>query len=257
MIVAALAIIAFLLAYLRGSDDIWQSTLLNLATELLGVVLVFFLVQYLFRIDELDTNNRINLLLDKLENKEPAKASEFFHPQPEVDELIRKSKLIKVLGVTLTVFIDKGMGAFRDALKSGADVRIILIDGSEESFKSSANRSENNSTSYYEKKHATTLDNLDYLLKYTESLEEGKGNLEIRMVNYPPTVGIEVFDIQNGLPDSGSLKVEIYPQHTGWDKPPIFTVDKKNDPEWFQYFNKQFDSIWNRAGKYPIKKEEE
>jgi hypothetical protein len=46
-IVASLAVIFWILAYFRA-NDILQATLLNLATELIGVVFIFFIVNYLF-----------------------------------------------------------------------------------------------------------------------------------------------------------------------------------------------------------------
>ena len=93
------------------------------------------------------------------------------------------------------------------------------------------------------------MDNLDYLVKFTNSLENG-GSIEVKQIKYPPTVGIEVFDCQMGDSNAGSIKVEIYTQHTGWDRPPIVTVDKQLDKEWFNYFNNQFDAIWERGAIY-------
>lgn len=249
VVVLALAIIAFLGAVLSEGNNILHSTLINLATELFGVVLVFFLVQYLFKVDEVDTNERIEKLLNKLENETVVEASNFFHSQPNMDDYILSANTIKIVGVTLTVCIDKGMGVFKQAIKNGASVKIVLIDGSEESLSASALRSETNSTSYYRKKHAATTDNLDYLLKYVDSLEvSNKGKIEIKTISYPSIVGIEVFVNENTK--LGKAKIEIYAQYTGWEKPPIFTVDKYTDKEWFKYFEDQFDEIWTRAKPY-------
>jgi len=190
---------------------------------------------------------RIDKLLETLEERDTVKAEDFFHPQPHMDELIERSKETKIAGVTLTVCIDKGMGAFRTSLQNGAIIKLILIDGSEESFHACSVRSDTNSISYFRKKHATTMDNIDYLMKYSNR-PEIKGRVLVRRIPYPPTTGIEIFKDD----EKSSIKVEIYPQHTGWDRPPIFTVDSKKDENWFVYFENQFDAIWNRGTDYIV-----
>lgn len=254
-VILTLAIIAFLLAYFRNQENIWQATLLNLATELLGVVLVFFFVQYLFRVDdELNTNERIKKLLTKLENVDKPLASDFFHEQPETDNLIRNSQNIKILGVTLTVCIVKGINAFREAIENGASVKILLLKNSPEAFKVAANRSETYSTAYFEKKHATTLDSINSLLKLAVS-SQTKGNMEVRMINFPPNCGIEIFENNRKNSAEDKIKVEIYSHFSTWDTAPIFTVEKEQDKKWYHHFEAQFDKIWERAEKYEIPKQ--
>lgn len=258
VIIASLAIIAWIFAYHRTQADIWQATWVNISTELLGVVLVFFLVNYIFQLDELDTRQKINELIQKLENKNEVRSDDFFHNQPDMEPYIRDYKNIDIAGVTLTVFVDRGLGSLRTAIANGANVRILLIEKSPEAYKACAMRSETGSTSYYETKHANTIDNLNYLLKYTANLESPqKGKLEIGFLKYPPTIGIERFDTKRTNTSDGKIKVEIYPQHTGWDKPPIFTVDKVKDSEWYKYFENQFNEMWKRSEKYSFDSEKQ
>jgi hypothetical protein len=252
-IIAALSVITWLIGYYHKEQDVYQSTLINLATELLGAVLVFFLVNFFFQVDEIDTNQRIEKLLNKLEKEDQTLAQNFFINQPDMEKFILNSKQIDICGVALTVFVDKGLGALRKAIQSGAKIRIMLIEKSDYTYNAAALRSETGKTSYYEKKHASTFDNLDYLHKYTASLtNKEKGSIEVGLLKYPPSFGIEIFQNLDNNPNSGKLKIEIYAHHTGWDKPPIFMLDKISDDEWFKYFVNQFEVMWERSEKYTI-----
>lgn len=252
LIIAVIALFAWREAYKIVTPDIWQATWLNLATELIGVVLVFFLVQFLFKIDEFDTNQRIEKLLNKLEEKDKkVEAKNFFHPQPNMDEYIREAKKIDVCGVTLTVFINKSIGEFREAVKNGARIRILVIKKSPEVFKAATVRSVSSSIEYYEKRLESSLVDLENLIKYTQSLSnKEKGSFEVRLMNFTPLFGLEIFDTTNGNKALGKAKIEIYPHHISHLKPPIFTIHKDIDPEWYEYFQNQYEELWKRSEKF-------
>jgi len=254
IIVAALAVIVWLFALGFDKEDIWYSTWLNLSTELLGVVLVFFLVHYAFQVEEMNTSKRIDLLLQKLENEKPVEAAKFFHPQPDLEGYIKEAKQIDICGVTLGVFMEKNFGALRTAVYNGAQIRLMLIERSADVYKMCALRSETYSASYFEKKHASTFENLDYLLKYAASLtHDGKGFLQVGLLKFPPTCGVEVFDFMGGDEKKGKLKIEIYTPNVGRVKQsPIFTLDKRTDADWVGYFQNHFDSMWARSEKYVL-----
>lgn len=238
-----------LLSLLSTQDGFLRPAFLNLATELLGVVVVFFLVNRLFQIEEMDINERVGRLLEKLELESTVEADDFFHKAHDLGEYISKSKVVKIVGVTLTVCMEKNCGEFKQAIRQGASIRVVLIDGKEESLRASARRSETDSISYFKKRHAATLENINYLLKFANSLEEDlKGSFEVKTLTFPSTSGIEVF--VNEEIDFGRIKVEIYPQFQGWENPPIFTVDKYSDANWFEHFDGQFEAIWERALPY-------
>lgn len=252
LFIAAVAIIIWLFAYFGVGPKIFQDTNLNLATELIGAVVVFLLVQYLFKIDELDTNQRIEKLLNKLEEKDKkVEAKNFFHPQPNMDEYIREAKKIDVCGVTLTVFINKSIGEFREAVKNGARIRILVIKKSPEVFKAATVRSVSSSIEYYEKRLESSLVDLENLIKYTQSLSnKEKGSFEVRLMNFTPLFGLEIFDTTNGNKALGKAKIEIYPHHISHLKPPIFTIHKDIDPEWYEYFQNQYEELWKRSEKF-------
>ena len=71
-------------------------------------------------------------------------------------------------------------------------------------------------------------------------------------MKYPPSFGIEIFQDLDNNPNAGKVKIEIYAHHAGWDKPPIFMLDKISDEEWFKYFVEQFEVMWERSEKYTI-----
>ena len=181
-------------------------------------------------------------------------ASSFFVPLPDVDEFINQAKVMDICGVTLAVFIEKGLGGLRKAIENGANVRILLIEDKYETQQFAAARSEFNEPEYYKKKLALTLNNLNLLLKLSNSNAASLGRLQVKTLSYPPSFGIEVFDTINNNPEDGIIKIEMYSHHSGWGEPPIFLLNKLNDSKWYSYFRNQFEEMWKRGGNYDWKK---
>lgn len=246
-IVASLAVILWLLAYFT-SNNIFQATTLNLATELLGVVFIFFIVNYLFSLDDWDTSERINRLLDELENKRTLKAEDFFVKRPPIDNLIKESKFIDLCGVALGTTIDSHLSPLRDAIRQGAKVRVLIMEKREETLKVAASRSESDDGKYYEKKLEATINNLEFLHTNSSSASpEFKGDIKVGFLSYPPSFGTKVF--RKNDQDSVCI-IEIFTHHVGWGEPPNFILDSNIDKEWFAYFQSQFEAMWKNSKKY-------
>ena len=250
-IVASLSLILWILAYFR-SNDVFQATLLNLATELLGVVFIFFIVNYLFSMDDWDTGERIEKLLFKLENENKTNSKNFFLIKPPIDHLIKECKSIDLCGVALTSTIDTHLSLIRDSIREGSNVRVLVMDKNEDTLKIAANRSELNDKIYYEKKLESTSNNLEFLYSNSVSAsKEYKGQLKIGFLSFPPSFGIKIFEKNN---EEGVSIIELYAHHVGWGEPPIFSLDSKIDTEWYKYFKDQFEAMWKKSKKYKFDK---
>lgn len=70
------------------------------------------------------------------------------------------------------------------------------------------------------------------------------GSLEVKTVNYLPPYTIVAIDPE--LPQ-GLMFVRLLPFRTANDNRPVFKLTRKDDPEWFEYFVKQFLSVWEAA----------
>jgi len=247
-IVASLAIILWLLA-LYSADGIFQSTSLNLATELLGVVFIFFVVNYLFSIDEWDTNERIDRLLSKLEGEKVLKAEDFFESKPSaIDELIKESKYIDLCGVALGTTIDSHLSLLRDSIRDGANIRILIMENSESSLMFAAGRSESDDSKFYENKLKQTVHNLEFIHGHSKpDYPDSTGTLEVGFLPYPPSFAIKMFRKSS---DDGVCHIEIFAHHVGWGEPPHFVLQDDVDEKWFKYFRNQFEAMWENSKKH-------
>lgn len=246
-IVASLAVIIWLSAYFT-SNSLFQATLLNLATELLGVVFIFFIVNYLFSLDDWDTNERIERLLDRLENDRKIRAKDFFVRKPSIEKLIKESKFIDLCGVALGTTIDSHLSLIRDSIRQGANVRILIMEHRDDTLEIAARRSESDDREYYEKKLEATIRNLEFLQSNSSSVsQEYKGVLEVGFLSYPPSFGTKLFRKNS---EEGICFIEIFTHHVGWGEPPNFVLESDIDKEWYAYFQNQFEAMWQYSKKH-------
>ena len=250
-VITMFSAIMWMLAYFKYNGII-QATLLNLSTELLGVVLIFFIVNYLFTMDEWDTSERIGKLLDKLENEKKANSNDFFIKKPSNDEFIEKFQTVDLCGVTLASTIDVNLDMFRDSIRNGSNLRILVMELNDDTLKAASNRSEQDDKQYYKKKLESTILNINYLNNNSHSASSDfKGTIQVGFLPYPPSFGIKIF--KNN--EDGVCIVEQFSHHVDWGNPPIFLLDYNNDSEWFNYFQNQFDAMWDYSKKYNFSKE--
>lgn len=231
--------------------ETWQALFLNLASEFFGVVLIFLLVNVLFFIDDWDLSEKVSQLIYKLSNPS---ASDFFRNPPDVAELqqyIQFAKRVDLLGVTLTVTLNRNFSALRHKLLDGTDIRIIIIYPNVQTLKAAAERSESGSVDYYRRRLEASLNDIEYLYTnwqdYKRTTPEKIGTLEVRLLPYTPSFGILNFTSANN--DAIAI-VEMYPHHKGYDLPPNFYLSKEKDPDWYNYFTIQFEEMWKRTSPW-------
>ncbi len=245
-----MALAAVILGFIAFSqtDTTWQSLLLNLSTELLGVVLVFLLVNVVFLIGDWDLSDQVAELVQKLKNPS---ARDFFRKAPSPEDLqgyIQKAKSIDLCGVTLTATINRTFSDLRQRLFDGADIRIMIISPNIETLQGAAKRSESGSVEYYQNRLEASLTEIEYLHKnwqdYNRTHKTKAGKLTIGLLPYTPSFGLLSFQ---SVTNARVLIVEMYPHHKGYDAPPHFFLTPENDGAWFDYFSTQFEEMWKKT----------
>ena len=126
-------IFALIGIYIIDPESIFQSMLIGLATELLGVVLIFFLVDRLFAIEDVQYMERIEKLLERIASKHSDKglADRFLKSEftPEVfHDQLSKSTEAFFWGVTLTRSIPILEHAIEQGLKNNSHIKFLLIE---------------------------------------------------------------------------------------------------------------------------------
>ena len=245
MILAFIAIILALLAF-RRSGDAWQSILLNLSTELLGVVFVFLLVNYFFMVDEWSLADRVQQLISQLDFMQTPSVSQVFQEMPTLDAYFDSAKSIDLLGTTLTSTINRHFSKLRELLNNGSQIRTILIDPNSYAIEMASIRSDTNAKAYYQSQLLSAFRDIEYLQSSMDGyVEDSKldGGFSARVIPYAPSFSI--IGVNSSEPD-GIIIVELY-AHKKISKSVIFVLSPNRDKEWYKYFLDQFEMMWQDA----------
>lgn len=223
----------------------WQAFLLNVSTELIGALIVFFFFNLFFFLDDWDLSERVQNLLNRLERERP-KSEKFFQKMPDIGAQIQEADGIDLCGVSLTSTISRQFTLLRDGLAEGKPVRILIIDPRTAAVEMANARSESQDIEYYKKRLDATLSDIGYLReKWDGFVEQGNtGLFQVRLMSYAPSFGMHIF---HRARSKGQMNIEIYPHHGGYGAPAIFTLNELEDSVWFQYYLNQFEEMWSYA----------
>lgn len=253
LIVLSLAVILVLAGIFFTNSPDWKSVWINLGTGLLGVVVLFFLVQRFFLADEWGLSDRIEQLVRQLELSERPSARDFFIKAPILDPYVRSATHIDLCGVTLTSTINKQFPNLRERIRQGATLRLLIVDPNSLGLEMSALRSEvPDDVEYYTKRLEATLKDISYLDRGGFGFEQQelqrdrqrKDDFSVRLLPYAPSFGIYRFESATGKND---IFVELYTHGSGYGTPPIFSLTPDRDGVWYDYFTRQFNDMWQQA----------
>jgi hypothetical protein len=244
LVVAGIAIITALVGinYCQGS---LQSVLLSLSTELLGVVLIFFLVNRLFLLEDWNVSERIDRLIAILKPAPDAEAIlKDRRASADLAERASQAKEIWVCGYSLIALTNTCEGFFVRRLADGCDLRFLLLDP------------ECDATHMLDglitpRPGELAGDIRSVLARLgrvrTSASSPTRGQLEIRLLQRAPTFSLIAVD--PGQP-SGWVHVEPYPSYHGVPLDvgrPHFVLTESRG-RWYRFFCDQFQRLWNDPG---------
>ncbi len=244
VIVALAAVILAGFAFSRDADA-WQSVLLNLSTELLGVVLVFFLVNYLFMIDDWNLSERVMQLLESFDRAERPSLEKVFFPsftdkiRTELNQQLQDAEDILLLGVSFGKTLDQHYRLLERKLQAGHRIRVVTVNPDSPACAMTAARQYREINADF---WATRVKNetLGILTKLTAS---SSGNLEIRLIDFPLANG----GIYTNPESSGGVFfVWYYGYKTTEGNRPKFVV-RPSDGYWYRHYQEELQQIWNSA----------
>ena len=233
-------VIAILLSYVafNRTTDTWQAMLLNLATELLGVVFVFFLVNYFFLIDDWSLSEQVQALIARLSMNQTPSARDFFLAEPHLsDQDFAAAQTIYLSGFTLYRTTREYISVLTERLQDGAQLRVMVVDlDSEGMIEQIVAMSLASSPDQWRSTIRTTQNFLNAAAQNPENL----GQIEVGYLPFAPSFGLQLFD-----PDEpqGYGYVEIY-HHKTVERNATFRLSAADDPEWYSFFRQQYDLLW-------------
>lgn len=253
-IVGALGIILVLISLVFKWQDPWQAIWINLGTGLLGVGILFFLVDRFFLADEWGLSDRIDQLIRRLEVPDRPSAEAFFTEFPDLTEYVKTAMEIDLCGVTLTATITRNFFAFRERLLSGASMRLLIAEPDSHALETIALRSETPANvDLFAQRLASTFKDIENLFQISpDDLQDKRGrpariNLSVRLLPYAPSFYVLRCKAGN---DDQKIVVAIYPNGGGYETLPVFILNPELDKRWYDYFAQQFEQMWNGAKEW-------
>ena len=238
------AIVISIVAAIYGSFKGDQGLILTAIATTLGI-LAYSLIRDRLHRDALV--KQIDELKMRLPDRPSAMA--FFQKSREIRPYLQKALQIDMCGVTLTSTLNKEYGTLTERLQAGAKIRIMIIDPDSLAIEMTAQRTANPKDLEY---HRTRLDSslreLAYIYKRMSDMKPSKGaklgSLSVKLIPYAPSFGILSMDAKQ---KEGISFIEIYPHKFGYMAPVMFGLTPERDQDWYDYFTKQFEVMWDSA----------
>lgn len=153
---------------------------------------------------------------------------------PEVEEFTSKASEIYILGISAHSVIHKYLGLFRDKVKNGCKIRIILLNPSSDSI-------EIHKSQYG---FSTALKDINATLEVLPNLLEipnAKGSCEVRFSGV--LIPFSMFGVAT-VNKNGSLIVEYHSYKRTFGEYPHVLLTSKDSSDWFRFYQDQFESVW-------------
>jgi len=174
-------------------------------------------------------------------------ASSFLSTRPYLPKhLLESAHTIYLSGFTLARTTREHLRFLELCLKTGGDVRVIILEATVSLLDECVKRSEGRSTPEHWRKR---LDSTESLLDVVATAPEVRGALSLGHLPYLPSYGIIMVDPDT---DHGVILIELY-HHRSSEDNPTFELRAGRDGEWYKFFRRQFDLMWEscRIEKLP------
>ncbi len=157
-----------------------------------------------------------------------------------LEERLQFSKEVIFTGGSLFRISTEYLGFLEQKAQENCKLKFLLVEPQSESSRLVAQYVvyEINEPIAYDEQIKNSLKNLGKLQKKYENL------VEIRVSQCVPPFGLLITD---SIKDHGIVQVEIYTLAVPTRNRPEFTLLKRRDPYWHNFFLSQFEQMWNRA----------
>lgn len=154
---------------------------------------------------------------------------------PTITNHAQHASEINLLAIHAVSAVAPYIGFYEDKLKEGCTIRIILLDPHSPSLQ----------TLNLQTKTVITKHQIESSLSLLKGLVEQsgkKGKCEVRLLNVFLPFSIFGVDLHK---ESGSMAVEFRSYKVSLDERPHIYLTKAENPEWFNYYKKQFEQAWS------------
>lgn len=168
------------------------------------------------------------------------------------DEITKKqlsgSKEIKLGAVTLFRFLPNIRPSIEEALRKGGCLKILIVDPDGIAINTLGIRSPSKTPVEVERKRI--LDTISIVRHLQEEFPQS--DIELRAIDYIPSHSVTILEPFN-KGKSRFCYVRLYPFKATSVNAPAVIIDSDDNRVYFDYFNSQFDRMWETARRIPLK----
>lgn len=165
------------------------------------------------------------------------------NPDINIQDYLKNSDKIKLLGISLFRFLPNYHDDIEFTLRRGGALSIVLVNPENDAIMELINhRSPSNTPAETQKNRI--IETVLFLERWKERLPNAK--IEYKLIDYLPPYSITVLE--------GDLKnvntycyAKLFPFRSASLKAPTIIPDAKDNHEVYNFFNRQFDEMWDAA----------
>lgn len=161
-----------------------------------------------------------------------------------IEEKLQVAKSAYFCGYSLDRLVSESEKIIHDCLKNGCETRFLIVSPNGE-----GNKLMKKCTKF------RPIHQVQFTINGLKRIKDDltrKGfspNLQIRYIDWIPSCALYIVNEKEGI--NNIMQVEIYPPcfDTTAGIRPVFSLseNKNNESEWYNFFSKQFDSLWNQG----------
>jgi len=248
LLLATVAVILALVAvnYYHESQPL-QALLINLSTELAGVVLIFLVVNRLFMLDrDRELTEQMARLRDDIRMMfSPFASRDDVNEEFGLGDLLLRAKTVDLVGYNLANLL----GGFREqlaqAIQRETDVRVLLVNASSSAGELICDAKDDQERFLIAAKRGRRY--LSEIWDLSREKDDVRGTLTVKLTSWVPSCHMIMVD---GKQQAGIAKVGINPLsfRVGLPKRLSLILRKERHPQEFDYFESQFGLLWDDPG---------
>jgi hypothetical protein len=228
----------------------YSSILLNISANLLGVVLLFFLIDRFFHLEDQEIADNVSALERRIENlsNRLERNTSFLKGSDDrntslIMSLIPDAKDVRLVGYSLenllTAEFIENLVIFA---RNGGNLKVVIIDPRSQAAELVISNSSQDPI-------RNDINQTIKLLRQTHqrSISNTSGQIEVRIINWLPSCSMVIID-PNSPRDYLQVSINCLSYRSTPKMRPHFILTKSgNEQRWYQEYLNQFDDLWKES----------
>lgn len=190
-------------------------------------------------------NNKLQETMDdlKLQLEQPAYISDLIlQGYPDFASQLQSAKRVSVLGAVLSSTVSRYNSEFVRILNRGGTLRFVLSEPTPEVFAMQSVRS-------------SLVDDYNFMMNASQNAmktiltlaeKNSLGLVELQTIPYLNPYNLIIIESADGI---AKIYVRLMAFQTSASEQPVLEFDKKNDTDWYRFFEDQFEKIWSSSNQ--------